>query len=322
MKGFPFKRALTAEFEVYGKDRESFINRISGAGVTIIKAKPIKDKTYLTIPHADCKKFFAICNQMCYNIIISGQKPPKGLRKNRITVKKTGEGGLLAPAYFAVKRPGLIVGAILFVIFCVALNGRLLGYSLGGVPAKDRSGVMRTLSDCGVERFKSFSKIDEELIAKRIVAEIAAIGFATVYKEGSFLVVKTLPIYVEGDAAKKEDILSPVDGVIEKIAVLRGTALVEKGATVKKGQPLVGAYFLAGEQSFPTVPAAEIIIRAEFAFSLEVRAADERAIAAVIAVAKEKCPETNIIEQNYTVSEVDSGFLVTVTLTYFKRIGG
>ena len=99
-------------------------------------------------------------------------------------------------------------------------------------------------------------------------------------------------------------------------------SLVEKGATVKIGQPLVGAYFLAGEQSFPTVPAAEIIIRAEFAFSLEVSAADERAIAAVIAVAKEKCPETNIIEQNYTVSEVDSGFLVTVTLTYFKRIGG
>jgi hypothetical protein len=127
---------------------------------------------------------------------------------------------------------------------------------------------------------------------------------------------------VPNSPLKKEDIKSPCDGVVERIVVLRGTPLVENGAEVKAGDSLVGAYFGVAEQTFPTVPAAEIYLRARQSFVFKTSVCSDDCIGACIAVAKEKCRESNIIEQNFQTKEVDGGYEITVWLTFVFRIGG
>ena len=276
----------------------------------------------LIIPSSDCEKLFAICKEMCYNIIADGMNLPKNLRKSRLTVKKTGEGGYMRPAVSFLRRAGLGAGLVVFLAACVISNGYLLGYSLGGVPLKNRGEVMQTLLEGGVSLGVRFSGIDTEEISRRIVLRCPDIGFASVYKKGNYLVVETLPAIPKSEEEEISDILSPVDGTVEKIAVLKGTPLVKKGDPVTSGEALVGGYFIAGDRVIATPPKAEIVIRGEYLFSFSAAACDEYHVSAAVAVAKEKCPFSQVFLQNVQVEENIGGYKITVTLSYLEYLGG
>ena len=321
MKGYPSERAFTAEYAVTGGNAAVFLNRISRAGVKILAARPSGNAVILTIPSADCKKLFAICREMCYNIISDGKNPPENVRKNRVTLTERKRGGFMRPFVKTARRFGLIAGAAAFIVCAAAFDDRILGYTLAGVPAASRSGVVRSLEENGAAILAKFSGTDLSALSSAIVGDNADISFAAVKKRGSFLVVETLPA-VFPQVFPPTDVLSAVDGEIEKITVLRGTALVKKGDKVKKGQALVGAYFTAGESTVKTVPLAEIYVKAQFYFTFNASGCGEYFTSAAVAVAKEKCPESNIIAQNVEILEENGGYRITVTLTYVKKFGG
>ncbi|MBQ9481394.1 MAG: sporulation protein YqfD [Clostridia bacterium] len=321
MKRYSAERALTAEFFVKGKNLAPFVNRISRAGVKILGVKPLDEGFILSIPSSDRKKLFAICGDMCYNIISDEKNLPKNYRKGRTSVIVKRERGYLRPLARLVKRAGLMIGAAAFFIGAAIFDGRLIGYSLGNVPAESRNAVKRTLEENGATPLARFAALDTDALAAAVVRENADIGFATVYKRGSFLIVETLAATVPKHAESK-DIVSDESGVIEKIVVLRGTPLVFEGDAVKEGQPLVGAYFTAGEKVIKTTPVAEIYIRADFVFVFNASGCGENYESAAVAVAKEKCPESRIIGQKTEIKNTGGGYSITVTLTYIKKLGG
>lgn len=321
MKEFLSKRALTAVYLVTGDSLPSFINRLVRAGITVLRAEAGKNGVILTIPRADSKKLFAICKDMCYNIIIGGVSHPENPRKNRITVRHLRDGGYLSPAYAFFKRAGLVIGVVAFLAFTVLCDRTLLGVSLKGVPTELKGGVSRTLTENGVKKYVRFSSIDTAMLSSEILSDNPAIGFASVYKRGSYLVVEALRVEAPGDIRGKE-ILSDVDGVVEKISVLRGTPLVSVGDVVKAGQQLVGGYFIAGEETFKTDALAEIYIRGTFAFNFITSGNSEYYVDAAVAVAKEKCPFSNIIGQKTDITQTKNGYNIKVDLTFVKLIGG
>ena len=313
--------ALTTRFTVSGRNLATFINRLNKSGVNVICAEPYGDDLSLVIPSADCEKLFAICEDMCYNIIIDRKNTPPNIRKSRITVKKIKDGGPAAPAVRFARRWGCIVGLALFLAFAVLTDGILWGYTLSDVPAESRTGVMRSLKENGAVVGARFSGLDTAALERAIVKDNADVSFATVQKKGVYLVVKTLS-FGSATAEGEGDITSPVDGKVVKIAVLRGTPLVSVGDDVTEGQVLVGAYYNAGEESFSTSPKAEITLQTEFTLVFNFSQEGEYFKSAAVAVTKEKCPFSNVIGQNVDVVPGEGGFVYTVTLTCLEEIGG
>ncbi len=299
-----------------------FINRLHRADITILSAKWRFDGLDITIPANDSKNLFAICEKMCYNIILGDVVSEKQTRKNRISVIKSGAGGFIKPALGFIKRVGLVLGVIVFISFAIALDNVVLGYSLDQVPLECRSGVMRSLETGGAVRLSKFSSLNMQSLANGIVKDNADISFASVYKRGSFIVVQTVSANNPSESGKISDALSPCDGVVESIAVFRGTPLVQKGQEIKAGQPLVGCYFTAGEQVIPTAPVYEITLKGYFTFVFNASQDGEYFRSAAVAVAMEKCPETNIIDKNITVAKTQKGYRIEVKLTYLKVLGG
>lgn len=322
MRESPFERALVSNFAVEGRNGTRILSRLRREGVPILGAKFSDNGFILTIRRRDCKKLFAICEEMCYNIIGKDGKLPENYRKGRLTFKRAGEGGFLLPLAKFFRRPSLIIGAALTVAFCALLDRTVLGYSLEGVQPEVRSGVVRVLEQAGAAKFASFSSFDTEELADLIVEGNPDVRLATVFKRGSFLVVETIVQTEETEKAEMRDATSPIGGVIEKIAVLRGTPLVQKGDEVRAGDPLVGAYFTAGGERIATAPVYEIDIRAEFTFTFRAMSDSEYYVSAARAVAIEKCPESHIIGTKTHIEKVDGGFEIAVTVTYIKRIGG
>jgi len=322
LKEYPAKRMLTAKLRVEGKNLSSFLTRIARGGVTVLEAKPEEFGLNLTVPYADCKKLFAICDNMCYNIIIDNNTRPKNHRKSRPTVRFLRRGGVMKTLHGAVTRVGIIAGLALFIAFAVWLDGTLLGYSLEKVPTECRGGVVRTLKENGAVKHKRFSALDTDALATAIVRENPSVGFATVYKRGSFLVVEALSVRDHGYGNTAEDMIAPQDGEIVRIVVLRGTPLVAAGERVKAGQPLVGAYFTVGEERVSVSPVAEVYFKADFTLSFNVSGQGQYYNSAALAVTKEKCPETNIIDQKIVEEPTADGYKITVTLTFVKKLGG
>ena len=246
----------------------------------------------------------------------------KGENQPRGTVMPAGEGGPLYPLVSLIRRTGLVIGAAAFAVLAIYFDGFMAGVTLNGVPAECRSGVLRTVEECGAVRFARFSKIDADAIARKISEENPGIAFASVGKKGNYLVVDALASKEWGGGEDKGDVLSPCDGVIEKITALRGTPLVSAGDKVKTGTPLVGGYFKAADGYIKTKPIAEITIRTTCPLTLKMSGCDEYHIAAAVAVAREKCPFSHIIGQNTDIKEAGGGYEITVTLTCLEYIGG
>lgn len=319
MKEFVAKHLLTDTFTVQGKNQTVLIGRIKRANLTILRFERKEDESILILPHFECKKLFAICKDLCYNIIINGKNIGGEFRKNRITLTHVGHGGVLSPLYSLYKRKGFLAGIAIFVAFAIFLNGRLLGYSFGEVPIEAKSGIIRSLQTGGANKGVSFSSLNYGELQNKIVEDNPNISFASVYKRGSFLVVEVITAQNPPSPIECKDILASEDGVVEKIVVLRGTALVAVGDEVKKGQPLVGAYYLAGEQIVPTKPVAEIYLKTKFSLSLKVDGCDEVFVDAVSALAREKCPFSHVIAQEVNINPHGDGFEITVTLTCVRK---
>ncbi len=243
------------------------------------------------------------------------------MRKNRITLTKIREGGYLYPLIAAARRPGVILGSVAFISLCLWFDGLIIGFKTD-VPPECKSGVMHSLYDGGARVGVRFKDIDEDVLSKKIVEDNPSIAFATVKKEGSFLSVQTVKASPQTQISAKEDLLSPMNGKIVKISVLRGTQLVEKGDEVKKGDVLVGAYYIAGEERVKTSPVYEIIMQGEYSLTLSLSASGDAERRAAIALVKEKCPFSHIIGVSVVENSADNKYLLTVILTYQTVLGG
>lgn len=138
----------------------------------------------------------------------------------------------------------MLVGALLFAAFVAAADFAVLSvdYYGSGAVYKDYAGEV--LSACGV---KPFAFTDDERLERAAAALLKnsdVFSFASVEKHGTRVKVN-LVLSPEASGVvdtERKELVCPVDGVVESITVLRGTALVAAGDVVKKGDVLIGGY--------------------------------------------------------------------------------
>ena len=234
------KRIFT-RFTVEGLNLDRLIGTLSRRGIRLYRMRKINRKTLkFSLKNEDKQKFFAIMENMCYN------------------VTETGEYGLgMIPALLG-RHPGAVLGVFLLAFSLFFGDAVMTGVQFSGSGALYAAEAERTLEECGVRPFTFFAAYDRDEL-ERLLLKNPHFSFASVKKEGNRLVVELAladeetPLFGE-----KKALVSPVAGEIEYVKIYRGSALVAPGDRVERGALLIEGKVLSGEEELEVSVLGEV----------------------------------------------------------------
>ena len=211
---------------------------------------------------------------------------------------------------------GVFVGIIAFLCCSLALSNLVYEIDVIGSGSIFKNETILTLNEMGVKKYSTFSSIDYESLAKNLLKSNERLAFVSAEKKGNRLVIKAeLGAYPPTVLDKQtENLVSLYDGVIEEIAVLRGTALKSVGDKVSKGDELVGAYVVKKDESiYQTFIIARVKILAteKYFHPCENPSIEDARSALVIA---EFLSDGEVTKKSYEICE--GGVEVTLTVRY------
>lgn len=295
------KKLCLTVFAVEGLNRERLLNTLQKKGITLydVKARGSK-KTEFAVDSQDLKKFFAITKDLCYNI------------------KQVKKRGVLAPFAALFSRVGVIVGAVLFTLAVVAADFYVLSvdYSGSGAVYKDYAGEV--LEECGVVPFAFADDKKLQTASSVLLKSSEVFSFVSVEKRGTHVKVH---LVLSPEAAgivdtNRKELVSPVDGVVESIMVLRGTALVAAGDSVRRGDVLVGGYNEIKDTVYETYVLGSVTLLCESEYTwLGGENDEEKAFAFAASQA-----EGEIVEESIKKEPKGDRFLYKVTLKYRIKV--
>lgn len=294
------KRGLVRlQIKLRAKNAEYLPVLLKNRGIGVINFGLISSESCaLTIDYADYQKFFAICKNMCYNIISVKYK------------------GILAPFMHIIKSVGVFIGALAFTACSLLLSNVVLKIDVVGSGSTFRSEVVSVLEELGVSKYSLFSSIDYQKVSSQILKSNERLNFVSVEKNGNRLLVKIEasnppPTILD---RQTQNLKSPYSGVVEEIAVLRGTALKNVGDVVTVGDELVGAYVTLKDGSlYETFIIARVKIIAQEKYFHACQNPSEEDVRSALTIA-EFLSEGEVLKKSFTLKE--NGIEVTLSVRY------
>lgn len=142
----------------------------------------------------------------------------------------------------------------LCICFTVALyfNTRLLRINIYGVDDDTYQNIMAVLKDNNIYKMGN-NNININNIEQEILENVDTVSMVSVVVRGNVLLINAkekLPS-ISNDYA---DFVAPYNLIIENIECYQGTLLKNNGDLVKKGEPIIGAYFVDGGEQRPIEP--------------------------------------------------------------------
>ena len=277
------------------------LTKLARGGVAVYCVEKINTgKLRMRVKCKDLQKIFAIFPQSCY------------------TVRVVGAAGLKKYVDAAYKRLALVLSALLFLGVCFASELFVFRIRFEGSGSHYGREALPILASAGIGIFSVYSaKKGEE--AERLLMDLPSVSFCSVEKEG-LVVTVTLEENAEIPVTEREkQFLSPADGVVEDLTVIRGSALVAEGEKVRKGQSLVSGAVTVGEgenavvrQTFPVARLSLVVtIEREYVSAEESEDALERAYASALLFA-----EGEVLEKSAHVTVREGAFVYTVKIAY------
>ena len=158
------------EYQIEGQNLVNLLNKLKKSGVEVVKVRLIKRNLLtLRVKVKDLQKFFAITNNLCYNI------------------KKVRRSGKLLFLYDLVSDPSIIVGGIVFILLSIYFSTFILGVSFVGNGKEYKSEVAAYLSEVGIEKNSSFLSVDFDKLANDILSSSEKFSFVSCKKRGNTL---------------------------------------------------------------------------------------------------------------------------------------
>lgn len=261
------------------------VDKLTAADIEVLGAEK-KEKNAITVwvNGKDRKKVFAILQGSCYNIT------------------GTSFHGLERLKRACWKSAGLIAGAAVFLAGVCFVQSRVLKIEVVGSGAYYSKEVNEILSRNGAGFFSSAPA--EGAVTAEILA-LPRVSFCSVKLTGGVLTV-TVEVSDENAVIAGAPLLSPAEGTVEELVVVRGTALVSVGDSVRKGDVLVDNHAPVGEDGSGSRPLI-VIARVKVSFTVE----REYALGEAEALAQAYLDYGEITDVKTTQTE--KGFLVKGT---------
>ena len=170
-------------------------------------------------------KTFAILEKMCYNYKVEARSdlPALGLK--------------------ALARVGLIVGTVVFSVVLTLLFSLIWNVEIVGNEKVDDLTIERTLASCGVARYSKRKNLELDKL-RNVLNSIDGVLESSVELSGGTVRVEIVEDtqYVPQTSPQFSDICAEYDATVSRIITKAGTAQVQIGSRVQKGETLIGAY--------------------------------------------------------------------------------
>lgn len=241
------KAAHFIRYRAEGLNRNNLINTLKKNGVALYKITENGAKiTEFSIESREKRKFFAITENLCYNI-------------TRIR-----EHGVVFPIVALLRRVGAVVGIAIFIAALVVSDRAVFAVDYYGSGAVYKEEAAAALSKLGIKEFSAVTSGDLRA-AETEIMKSPSFSFASVKKQGARLKVNlVLSPQAAGVVDYSKTILTaPVKGVVESLKVYRGTAAVAVGDEVEAGAALVEGYNIIKETRVETYVLATVTLLAE-----------------------------------------------------------
>ena len=184
--------------------------------------------------------------------------------------------GMSALAEAALRRRTALAGVTVMLAVTALMLSRVWMVEVRAADAADEALLARArqvLAEGGAQTGASLRTLDRAQLRARLICELPDAGYAAVRREGVCIVAEisqavTPPRTYDIGAAR--DVIALYDGVIERVDVFAGTAAVQPGDFVQRGDLLIeGSERLAGGETGAV--AAEGVVMARLWRSAEAR---------------------------------------------------
>ena len=278
---------------------ESALKKLQKAKIPVYNCKKRGANFIFCVKDKDIKKVFAIFAKPCYNIDIE-----RGSAKNRLFK------GLML-------RAGLVVGAIVFALAAYASDYFVLKIEVSGSGSYLESVVREIVAEEGAGEWKPFSALDKPVATGRILA-IPQVTFCNIQKRGSVLLIDVEVDESHAESAVREPLVSDISGTVKSIVAICGTAAVEVGQTVSRGDVLIYASMQSGENTVASIAVGYAEI--ECSRTAEYIAPDDSEKSIKEAYASLLLDGEEILSKKHSVSLADGGVRIIMEVKYLHRI--
>ena len=195
-----------------------------------------------------------------YMVVLNEQLPivTDYFAKLGVEVEVLSSSGIKALLYKTFSRIALLVSALICIALCAAAFQFVWGVKITGADKVSEEEIKEELAALDVE-FPLFKRDLSLKAIKDALTEIEGVALASVKIKGCFLYVDVNE-ELDGKVTENEDttpIVAENDCIVTRVVVERGTAMVEVGQSVKKGDVLIAPYYVLNEEG-ATLPCAAI----------------------------------------------------------------
>jgi len=153
------------------------------------------------------------------------------------------------------RRKGFKVGMVIFSALLILSVSIIWDIEIIGSKPEMIPEIMSVLNADNIGRGSFKLKLDPKIIAKKIAVNVEQIAWVGVEIKGVklFITIKDSiepPVLIKNNEAF--NIVAKRDGLVKKVEVYAGTALIKEGETVKKGQVLVSGRLESKNPEFGT----------------------------------------------------------------------
>ncbi len=195
------------------------VDKLVQGGVEVLSAqKTQKNGVFIDVKSKDRKKAFAILCASCYN------------------VKKVSFRGFTRIVHRYRSRVGVLLGAILFCVAVPFVQTRVLRIFVSGSGACYEAEVRQILANGGVREYAGFPQETSSLIAQ--ILALPRVSYCSFLREGGVLTVE-VQVSDDGEFLSASPLVSPVNGELLELTVVRGRACASVGDGVLSGDILV-----------------------------------------------------------------------------------
>lgn len=278
---------------------ESALKKLQKAQIPIYNCKKRGASFIFCVKDKDIKKVFAIFAKPCYNIVVE-----RGSAKKRLL------GGLLL-------RAGLVVGALIFALSAYVSDYFVFKIEVSGSGSYLESVVREIIAEEGAGEYKPFSALDKPVATGRILA-IPQVTFCSIQKRGSVMIIDVEVDESHTESAVRESLVSDVSGTVRNIVAICGTAAVEAGQAVSRGDVLIYASMQSGENTVASIAVGYAEI--ECTRTAEYIAPDDSESSIKEAYASLLLDGEEILSSSHKIAPTDGGVRIIMEVKFLHRI--
>lgn len=191
--------------------------------------------------------------QLCFNIGPADyNRLKKLLPEGRYKLNIGSSRGLSLMLYAFRARYCLIAGIIISIVLAFFASSRIWFVKVRGCEKVSEENVLQLLESYGLKSGASISGEELDEMEKRLMQDVSDISWVGISRRGVniYAYIKESSELPESTPIDKPaDVIALKDGVVEKVTVLQGRAVVTQGQTVRAGDVLI-----SGELIYQDLP--------------------------------------------------------------------